>query len=85
MIFSSTNTLKGITATKGEIVMTQTSDTKDKFDRLVEVVLDLESKVLELESDIYNMKREQVETKRSIEQLRFRLDIIEPKDKTIHF
>lgn len=65
--------------------MTQTSDTKDKFDRLVEVVLDLESKVLELESDIYNMKREQVETKRSIEQLRFRLDIIEPKDKTIHF
>ena len=65
--------------------MTKSSDTKDKFDRLVEVVLDLESKVLELESDIYDMKREQVEMKRSSEQLRFRLDIIEPKDKTIHF
>ena len=65
--------------------MNQTSDTKDRFDRLVEVVLDLESKVLELESDIYNMKQEQVETKRSSEQLRFRLDIIEPKDKTMYF
>lgn len=62
--------------------MTQTSD---KFDRLVEVVLDLESKVLQLESEVYDIKREQVESKRSSEQLRFRLDIIEPKDNTIHF
>ena len=65
--------------------MTESLDTRDKFDRLVEVVLDLESKVLELESDIYDMKREQAETRRSMEQLGFRLDIIEPKDKTIHF
>lgn len=65
--------------------MTESLDTRDKFDRLVEVVLDLESKVLQLESDIYDMRRERAEMNRSIEQLRFRLDIIEPKDKTIHF
>ena len=65
--------------------MKEALDTRDKFDRLVEVVLDLESKVLQLESDIYDMQRDRAEMYRSIEQLRFRLDIIEPKDKTIHF
>ena len=65
--------------------MTQSTYTNAQFDRLVEVVLDLESKVLELESDIYDMQREQVESKRASEQLRFRLDIVEPNDKTIRF
>ena len=66
-------------------ITTQSDDNKEQFDRLVEVVLNLESKVLQLESDIYDIKREQVESKRSSEQLRFRLDIVEPNDKTIRF
>ena len=71
---------------QGKVTITaQSDDNKEQFDRLVEVVLNLESKVLQLESDIYDIKREQVEMKRSSEQLRFRLDIVEPNDKTIRF
>lgn len=63
----------------------ETSTTKDPFNQLIEMVEDLSDRVLQLESDIYDMKREQVESKRSSEQLRFRLDIMEPKDKTVYF
>lgn len=49
--------------------MTEALDTRDKFDRLVEVVLDLESKVLQLEVDIYDMKRERAEMNRRISDL----------------
>ena len=49
--------------------MTQSSDAKKRFDRLVETVINLESKVLELESDIYNMKQENAEIKRRLSDL----------------
>lgn len=70
---------------EGGVNMDQSLRNKDQLDMLVKVVIELENRVLQLESDIYDMKREQVESKRSSEQLRFRLDIMEPKDKTIHF
>ena len=43
--------------------------TSDKFDRLVEVVLDLESKVLQLESDIYDMHKSNSDLRRRVDNL----------------
>lgn len=65
------NTLKDGTEInrKGLVNMDKTSDTKDKFDRLVEAVLDLESKVLQLESDIYDMQRVNNDMRRRVNDL----------------
>ena len=65
------STLKGITATfkREGIVMTQSVYTKEQFDNLFEAVLNLDHKVRELESDIYNMRRDNDELRRRVSDL----------------
>ena len=54
---------------KGGANMTESLYTNDQFDRLVEIVIDLESKVLQLESDVYDMQRDNAEMNRRLSDL----------------
>lgn len=49
--------------------MTQSVYTKEQFDNLFEAVLNLDHKVRELESDIYNMRRDNDELRRRVSDL----------------
>ena len=65
------STLKDTTATfkRRGIVMTQSVYTKEQFDNLFEAVLNLDHKVRELESDMYNMRRDNDELRRRVSDL----------------
>lgn len=49
--------------------MTQLVVNMDQFDNLVEAVLDLDSKVRQQESDIYDIQRENAELRRRVDNL----------------
>ena len=49
--------------------MTQSVYTKEQFDNLFEAVLNLDHKVRELESDTYNMRRDNDELRRRVSDL----------------
>ena len=55
------STLKGITATKGGVNMDDT--------RLIDAIYELDAKIRELESDIYDMKRDNAELRRRVSDL----------------
>ena len=47
----------------------ETSTTKDPFNQLIEMVEDLSDRVLQLESDIYDMKKQNSEMARRVSNL----------------
>ena len=49
--------------------MDQSLRNKDQLDMLVKFVVSLESRILELESDVYDMRRENTETRRRLSDL----------------
>ena len=61
MIFSLTNTLKGITVTKGGVNMDE--------NKLIDAIYELDHRIIELESDVYDMRRDNDELRRRVSDL----------------
>ena len=52
-----------------ETLPTQSSDNRDGYFTLIDFVMGLESRVLQLESDIYDMKKQNSEMRRRVDNL----------------
>ena len=62
-------TLKDGTATKGGVNMDQSLRNRDQLEMAFEVIIELENRVLQLESDIYDMKKQNSEMSRRVSNL----------------
>ena len=56
----------------------ETSTTKDPFNQLIEMVEDLSDRVLQLESDIYDMQKKNSEMRRRVDNLESSLSMRMP-------